>query len=141
MKILYSNLFFLMLIPVSVNASPFADDLGKCLVENTSSIDRENLMLWMASGMSQHPIVGEKIQFTKREITLINVQTAEIFERLLTNSCSSEFQKAQKFHGDEATEQAFKYLGGVAGGELFANEKVTNSMMEFTKYIDFEKFE
>ena len=120
-------------------AGPFTDELSKCIVESTSAEDRIALVRWMFTAASLHPAVKPIALVTQKQREEANKQTAELFNRLLTESCKEQTKKALKYEREIAIRKSFQTLGIVAGQELFSNPKVNAGMMGIEKYLDEDK--
>lgn len=122
-------------------SGPYSDDLSKCLVKSTSNEDKNNLVKWIFTMMASHPDLKPLATVSDLQKNESNKAVAKIFENLLTASCKSEMQLAQKYEGQSAIQTAFEMLGKVSVGELFANEKVNTEMAGFVQFIPKEKLE
>ena len=132
----------LALAPFSVKvamAGPYTDDLSKCLVASTTTEDRTSLVRWLFLSASSHPALASLASASKPQVDAANRMTAELFMRLLTNSCAASAKNALRYEGQLAFQQGFQVLGQVAGQELFASKEVAANMSGLAKYIDGEK--
>ena len=122
-------------------AGIYTDDLSKCLVESTTKKDRVALVKWMFSAASLHPAVKSISSVTAEDLDNANKITANLFMKLLTDSCVKETKKALKFEGQTTIETSFRVLGQVAGRELFSSPEVAGAMAGLEKHIDQEKLQ
>jgi hypothetical protein len=120
-------------------AGPFADDLGKCLVNSTTKDDRANLIRWLFVAASHHPAVKPITSVSPAQQEESDKQMGTLFMKLLTESCKSEAQKALQAEGAVTLQFAFEVLGKVAGQELFSSPEVTGNLKGLAKYIDSDK--
>ncbi len=124
----------------SVSAQSTTDALSKCLAETTSGKDRKDLARWVFFAMASHPEIK---QFTSPAAAAAEANThkvmADLFTRLLADSCLQQTQAAFKEGGAKAIEIAFQTLGQLAMQELMANPDVNASMSQFEKQLDQRK--
>jgi predicted GNAT family N-acyltransferase len=125
----------------AVQAGPYSDDLAKCLVESTTAADKNALVKWMFATAALHPAVKSIASVTDAERAQSTRSTAELFEKLLTESCRTPAQQAVKYEGAAALQTGFQMLGQVAARELFADPGVTHGLAELENYIDSQKIE
>lgn len=130
----------LMLSP-ALHAGMYTDDLARCLVSSTTADDKVSLVVWMFSAASLHPAVSSIATVTKQQLDVSNKKTAELFVKLISETCKEQAQKAVKYEGQVAIQASFQVLGQVAAAELFSNPQVTASMAELDKYVDKAKLE
>src|SRR5579863_5748972 len=83
-------------------ASVYSDDLGKCLVAQTSNDDRVLLIQWMFSALSAHPAVHPLSAITPEQKQEFNQKVAALFLRLMAESCHKEAVDALKYDGTSA---------------------------------------
>lgn len=120
-------------------AGPYSDDLAKCLVESTTTTDKNALVKWMFAMAALHPAVKSIASITEAERTLSSRGTAQLFERLLTESCRTQTQQAVKYEGAAALQTGFQMLGQVAARELFADPGVARGLADLENHIDSQK--
>lgn len=125
----------------TAQAGPYSDDLAKCLVESTTTADKNALVKWMFATAALHPAVRSIASVTDAERAEITRSAAQLFETLLTVSCRSQAQQAVKYEGAVAVQTGFQMLGQVAARELFADPGVTQGLGELEKYVDSRKIE
>ena len=131
--------FLLLALAVPAHAGPYGDDLAKCLVDKSSDADKTALVKWFFAMAALHPDVQSIAAVTPAQREGLNRNVAELFERLLTDSCKAEAKKAMKYEQQTALQSSFGVLGQVAAQGLFSDPAVEASMGEFTKYLDEEK--
>ena len=120
-------------------AGPFTDELSKCILESTSKTDRIALVRWMFAAASVHPAVKPLSSVTEKQLDEANKQTADLFMRLLTESCRQQTKKALKYEGDAALRTSFHTLGTVAGQDLFSDPKVAAGLDGLKRHLDEER--
>jgi len=130
-----------IMCPMTAFAGPYADELGRCLVESTSQRDRVDLVRWMFSAASLHPAVEPISSVTEEQLEAASKSTADLFMRLLLESCRPETENALEFEGLSTIEAAFAVLGQVAGREMFSSPEVAAGLAVLEKYVDSEKLE
>ena len=120
-------------------AGPYTDKLSQCLVGKSTMDDHVVIVQWMFAAMSRHPSVAPMGSVSEDQVDKANARMAQLFSRLLTETCKDEAKAALKNEGDVAMQQGFQALGQVAGRELFLNQDVEKSLTGMTKYIDVKK--
>jgi len=121
-------------------AGPYADALGKCMVGATTGAEKTTLVRWIFAVMALHPDVQSSSAVTPEQRGALSKQTAQLFQRLLTESCLKEAREAVRYEGASTIPSSFSLLGQVATRELFTDPKVNEGIAEFSKYIDEKKF-
>ena len=134
-------LLALVLHAGAAQAGPYSDDLAKCLVESTTAADKNALVKWMFATAALHPAVKSIASVTDAERARSTRSTAELFVKLLTESCRAQAQQAVKYEGATALQTGFQILGQVAARELFADPNVAQGLAELEQYIDSRKIE
>jgi hypothetical protein len=134
-------LLALVLHAGTAQAGPYSDDLAKCLVESTTAADKNALVKWMFATAALHPAVKSIASVTDAERAQSTRSTAELFVKLLTESCRAQAQQAVKYEGATALQTGFQILGQVAARELFADPNVAQGLAELEQYIDSRKIE
>lgn len=127
--------------PAPALAGIYADEMAKCLVRSTSPADRNGLVKWLFASAVLHPEIKSIANVSKEQRDILNRSTARLFERLLTESCRAETQKAFKYEGPSTFEASFNVLGQVAGRELFTDPNVAQSMSGLLNYVDKSKLD
>jgi hypothetical protein len=121
-----------------VVAGPYADDLSKCLVEQTSENDRTSLVRWMYVAATRHPAVQKISVVTDKQLDDANRQMADLMSRLLTESCLEATKKSVKYEGEQTIGTACELLGQVAATELLGHADVVSAMSSLQEYFDQE---
>jgi hypothetical protein len=122
-------------------AGPYSDEMAKCLVTSTSEADKNFLVKWMFAAAALHPAVKSISSVTDAQRNELNMKTAKLFERLLTESCKSQVQTAIKYEGQSTIESAFQVLGQVAARGLFSDPSVNGFIAQLGNHIDKQKLE
>jgi hypothetical protein len=130
-----------LLASQSALAGPYSDEMAKCLVTSTSEADKNFLVKWMFAAASLHPAVKSISSISDAQRNEMNVKTAKLFERLLTESCKSQVQQAIKYEGQSTIESAFQVLGQVAARGLFSDPSVNGFIAQLGNHIDKQKLE
>jgi hypothetical protein len=118
------------------SAGIYGDDLGKCLVASTSAKDQTDLVRWLFSAAALHPDVASISAVAPAERTAMTEAVAELFQRLLTDSCRKEFAAAIQYEGAAVLESSFSVLGQVAMRSLMSHADVAKGLGELDAYID-----
>lgn len=130
-----------LLASSSALAGPYSDEMAKCLVTSTSEADKNFLVKWMFAAAALHPAVKSISSVTDAQRNELNIKTAKLFERLLTESCKAQVQQAIKYEGQSTIESAFQVLGQVAARGLFSDPSVNGFIAQLGKHIDPKKME
>jgi hypothetical protein len=130
-----------LLSSASAFAGPYSDEMAKCLVTSTSEADKNFLVKWMFAAAALHPADKSISSVSDAQRNELNVKTAKLFERLLTESCKSQVQTAIKYEGQSTIESAFQVLGQVAARGLFSDPNVNGFIAQLGNHIDKQKLE
>ena len=123
------------------HAGIYADDLSRCLVENTTKEDRLTLVRWLFTAATAHPAVAEIAKASPEQLEQANKTTGDLFMKLLTESCLTQAKKAVEYEGPATFAVSFQVLGQVAGAELFGSPEVNSAVAGLDKYTDKAKLE
>jgi len=126
----------LPLVANTAQAGPDADALGRCLVVESTSNDKLDLVKWMFTAMSQHPAVSELAQVSEQDRAVSLEGMANLMTVLLTDRCAELAIIAIRNEGPIAMQTSFATLGQVAAAELFANPQVSQGLAELDTYLD-----
>lgn len=127
-----------LLLHSPVQAGPDADALGRCLVVESTSEDKLDLVKWMFTAMSQHPAVSELAQVSEQDRVTALEDMANLMTVLLTDRCAELAKTAIRSEGPIAMQASFATLGQVAAAELFANPIVAQGLAELDTYLNHE---
>lgn len=120
-------------------AGVYSDDLSRCLVESSTPTDKSVLVKWMFTSMALHPDVAAMAKVSDAQRSKSNKAAADMFTKLVTETCLDQAKKAIKYEGAVALQQGFAVFGQVAGQELFANPNVAKALAGLGDHIDNEK--
>ena len=142
MKFLKSTICTLAILSsfvASAYAGSYTNELSKCLVDSTSVRDRTALVKWVFSAASLHSAVKSIASVSEKQLDEANKNTADLFMRLLTETCKQETKNALKYEGEVTIQLSFQVLGQVAGRELFSSPEVSKAMSGLEKHLDADK--
>ena len=125
-----------MLLPHSLYAGIYTDDLSTCLVEKSTAEDKLDLVKWMFTAMSLHPAVQSIASVNSKQRDTADKAMADLMVHLLSVACLNQSKKAIKYEGEIAIQYSFKILGEIAVKQLFANPEVAKGLFSLDKYID-----
>ncbi len=128
-------------VSAGVQAGIYSDDLSRCLVESSSANDKALLVKWMFTSMALHPDVAAMSNVTEAQRDEVNKAAAQMFMRLMTETCLVQSKKAIQYEGAAAVEQGFNAFGQVAGKELFAHPNVAQALAGLQTHLDTKKLE
>ena len=140
-SVVCATLSLVVLAAPSAFAGPYADEMAKCLVTSTSESDKNYLVKWMFAAAALHPAVKSISSVSDAQRNELNIKTAKLFERLLTESCKKQVQTAIKYEGQSTIESAFQVLGQVAARGLFSDPAVNGFIAQLGNHIDKQKME
>lgn len=120
-------------------ASPYTDEMSRCLVASTSAQDKTDLVRWIFANAALHPEVASIAQVSAAQRDSMNRSAGALIERLLTVTCRKQTKDALMFDGPAALQQSFQVLGQVAMGSLMTHPSVGAGFTEFGKYVDEKK--
>ena len=122
-------------------AGPYSDEMAKCLVESTSDEEKNQLVKWIFSAASLHPSLTSISSITPSDREAATKTTAELFMKLLTDTCREQTKKAIKYEGPQSIGFGFEVLGRVAAQGLFSSPAVANEIASLDNYVDKQKLE
>ena len=114
-------LIFVLLIFSTVSpafAGPYADALGKCMVGATTGAEKTTLIRWMFAMMALHLNVQSSSAVTPEQRGALAKQTAQLFERLLTEPCRKEAREAIRYESASTIQSSFTLLGQGCGAGI-----------------------
>src|SRR5688500_17776781 len=127
-------------LPLVGHAQEPVQDLSKCLADSTTGKDRKDLARWVFLAMGAH---AEIKRYTSADAPAAGDESqkavADMFTRLIADSCAKEFRATMKVNGSAGIGLAFQTLGTLAWQELMADPAVKESMTAFMKHIDQKK--
>lgn len=113
--------------------------LGKCMVGATTGAEKTTLVRWIFAMMALHPDVQSSSAVTPEQRGALSKQTAQLFQRLLTESCLKEAREAISYEGPSTIPSSFSLLAKSRRGNC-SPIPVNEGIAEFSKYIDEKKF-
>ena len=125
----------------AVNAGPYTDTFGKCIIKSTTQIEKDQLIQWMFIAVSDHQILKSVVDLSEGVKTTADKQTAKIVMRLFTVACKTELKDAVKFEGQNAVRDAFELLGKVSMGAIMTDQNVIKALGRYVKFMEMEKIE
>lgn len=127
--------------PIASAQSVPIDNFKNCLIERTSDVDRVELAQWVYLAISSHPHLVAYSAITPAERRLMNQRVARLYERLVTQDCKIALAMlVVTDQVEEGMEVGFSALGEIAMLSLLQDESVLESIEEYAKYLDVEKF-
>lgn len=117
-------------------ADEAVEALGKCLGDNTNGKERKDLAKWVFLAMASHPDMKPLSTATTELRDESSKTTAELFTRLIVDSCVTEVRAAVSKHGTMGLQLGFTFLGQLAMQELMTNQEVQQSMSNLERYVD-----
>lgn len=129
----------MLLVAPSANAGPYTDDLSQCLVSSTTEQDKVALVEWIFFSLSLNPKISPYASISLEQRDTADRNIAQLFERLLTETCVDPAKEAVRYEGVAAISQSFQLLGQVAAKEIFKHPAVSAGTEKFTQYIDEER--
>lgn len=130
---------FALVASQASHAGVYTDDLGRCLVAQSSQQDRIDLVRWIFLVAALHPAVSDIAQVSSAEREKADRSMAGLLVRLMTDSCRKQAHDAVQYEGPQAIEASFGTLGQVAMRELMTDPHVQGGFAGFGKYVDNEK--
>ncbi len=127
------------LVAGPAHAGIYTDDLARCLVTKSTEADKTLLMRWMFGALGASPATRDLAAISPAQSDQLSKQGAELFGRLLTDTCHGETVAAMKYEGSGAIETAFSTLGQVAARGLMTDPSVAAELAKLDKYLDKDK--
>ncbi len=121
------------------SAGPYADAMGKCLLDHASQKDRSDLMRWMFANAALHPDVASIASIAPEVRQEIDRTAAALIQRLVFDSCRSEAAAALRAEGSPAMQQAFQMLAQLIGDTLVASPAVGQGSANILRYMDLSR--
>lgn len=120
-------------------AGTYTDELTKCLVSVTTGSDKVVLVKWFFSATALNKEVAPYVNMPPAARSAIDNDVAQLYMRLLTESCRSQTRDAFKNEGQVAIAAAFQVLGQVASQVLYEDPVVVEGMTGMIKLMDEQK--
>ncbi len=139
MRFFYTLIILLLLNSSNVFAGVHSDALGKCLIDSTSTKDKNTLIVWMFSAASQHPLVSDIVSVNEVQLNKANKEFADLTMKLLTVDCQTETKMAVKQEGIASLQSSFKVFGEATAQDLLSSPYVVKAMAGYVQYLDIIK--
>ncbi len=136
LPLMICSILFLSIPSSNVNAGPFSEALGKCLVRSATPIDKVNMVKWIFFAMGEHPSLKSTSKVSEWEKTKNDKAMADLWTRLLTSACRKQTREGIKYEPRIALFSASKMLGRAAMHEIMTNTKVTKRIKSFSRFVD-----
>jgi hypothetical protein len=133
--LLLSNLFAFG----TSHANQSALQLGTCLTDSLNGKERKNLAKWIFLGMSSHNAIKPYSKVLESDFDESDKYIGTLITRLMTEDCPQQAKAAFQENGSVAIEGAFRIVGEVAMQELMTDQKVSQALGRFEKYVDQQK--
>jgi hypothetical protein len=141
MKIILIAASLVFLAADRLAAQHSAENLGNCLVGNTTGKERILLARWIGYGIAAHPAVSDSMAVPKSSVERTDQEMGKLVSALILERCIVETSAALATDGNAALEQAFATLGEVAMNELMGASEVNAQMMGFVDHLNKEGLE
>lgn len=128
----------LMLI-TDAHSQDAVENFSKCLTESTTGRDRKDLAKWLFVAMGAHPELKAIAAIPTATAEESSKVAAQLFTKLITDSCAKEARTAVQVGGSAAFQAAFNVLGRLAMQELMADKDVAAGMSALEKYVDADR--
>ncbi|MEO8543839.1 MAG: hypothetical protein ABJA49_10405 [Betaproteobacteria bacterium] len=112
--------------------------LGKCIVENMSPSDRQDIARWVFASMAVHPEVKQLSAQNAQATQDAARKMGTIFTRLLRDICPNEFREAAGAGGPPVVSSAINFFTQIGIQELMTNKVVLATHASFGQYADKE---
>ncbi|WP_114417926.1 hypothetical protein [Marinospirillum perlucidum] len=129
-------LWLLLLLPGTLWAGPFTDQMSRCLVEQTTAAEKREFVRWIYAAMSKHPEVSALANISDAEAVGLNQSAGRMLTELMTERCRQETSQAVQYEGNLAIETSFGVLGQVAMQELMTDPDVNAYFESLSNYVD-----
>jgi hypothetical protein len=112
--------------------------LGKCIVENITASDRQDLGRWVFISMSAHPEVKQFSNARAEAAEAASRKVGALFTRTMRDDCAKEVQEAAKSGGPPVVPSAINFFTQLGVQELMTNKDVLTSLSSFSQFADRE---
>jgi hypothetical protein len=117
-----------------------ANPLANCMAQKTTGADREHFAKWIFAVIAKHPVAAPFSNIEEAERDRIDIKTADLITRLLTDECVDATRTTFRESGEVGVIDAFRVMGEIAIQELFRNDEVLRSSENYVKYLDEDLF-
>lgn len=134
-----SALALLLLASGTTMAGAHSDRLSECLVRSVTEDDRTALVRWTFGAVASHPAVADMATITPPQWDAMSKRGAQVFEKLIADTCVGEARDAIHYEGMAGYKRAFETLGATAMGGLMTDPAVTAAMEGLNRHLDEER--
>jgi hypothetical protein len=128
-------------LPSQASAGPYADTLGRCAIQATSTEDRAALTRWIFIAASSNPALADLVTIPAAAREQSSRAVARLVNRILLEGCRRETVAAVQHEGQGAIQGAFQALGQMAGIEMMAAPEAQAALRGLDGYLDAEGLE
>jgi hypothetical protein len=121
--------------PVDAGGAP-SDPLGQCFVRSTTAEQRTLIVRWIFAMGALHPDVQAMSNVTPSQRDRLNRDTADLVQRLLTQTCRAEAVQGLRTEGLQVLQRSFGTLSQVALQELVSEPHVAAGIGGMVPYLD-----
>ena len=121
-------------------AGPYSDALDRCLVSKATDKDKADLVRWLFASLSRAQDLRDVLSVPSDLREELKRTAAQVFERLFTKDCSSEFLNAGR-EGDRSPGAGITALSQATIARLLNDPALVNSATELARLIDWSKLE
>jgi len=138
MRQAFSAVVFLLTaaLPGAAHAGPFADDLGRCAVNASTTSDRTALLRWMFVTAAANPALSDLSATTPAMRGQAIRAAAGVFNRIMLTDCRSQVVAAIRNEGSEALNAGFASLGRVASRDMMNSPAGSASLEQLVNQMD-----
>jgi hypothetical protein len=115
--------------------------LGKCIVENLSTKDRNDLARWVFLSMAAHPGMTQFSNVRAEAREEASRAVGGLLTRLMTDACAKELQAAAQAGGPPVVPSAIQFLTQIGIQELMTNRDVLGTLHSFSQFADKERID
>lgn len=124
------------LLPGSALAGAYADTLGRCAIQATTTEDRRALIRWMFVAASSNPALVDLVTIEAGVREESSRATAALVNRILLTACRREAVDAVRHEGQGGVSGAFRALGQMAGLEMMSSPEAQAHLRGMDRYLD-----
>lgn len=96
----------------ALHASTYSDNLGKCILENTSSADQETMTQWAYVTLGKTSAAKKVQTIPAAKVTEVETKAKTLFTKLALNSCSKEFATVVAKDPKNGLQDTVGYIAG-----------------------------
>ena len=129
----------LSLYPATAVAGKYSDELDKCLVSSATDKDKADLIRWLFASLARGQDLRDVFSVSPEQREKLTRAAAQVFDRLFTKDCKSQFMNAARMEGDEAPGAGISALSQAAMARVLNDPAVANGANELGRLIDWSK--